>query len=197
MTSDEKVHLSGESASVRVALAVYRSGNGWLAYHPQEGTLTAPVDTSPAWLQAVPHMKMIAHDLPHLEAHAAFDSMQRDDIPSAVPQKSSDCTLSAPASDASGGEDTQEAEGAETEAQRAWPQALPSGKKSAAAAPAQLRLDVGWSLWNAEAEGADLQYQACITFRFVLASLVPKMWRARYSCACRHCGAICLVCASQ
>jgi hypothetical protein len=158
VASDEKAHLaSTPNADSRIALAVYRSGNGWLAYHPSSGTVSAssPSSTGASWLQAVPQMKALAHGLPHLEAHAAFDSADTSDLPDTVPAKAREAALVG-----QGDPDTNtlpsKLEDADMTA--AWPNA---SMANAAAPPAKLRIDIGWALWDAEAEGSNLQYQAC------------------------------------
>ena len=173
--SDEKSHLASKPESGgRIALAVYRSGNGWLAYHPSKGTHDSAEPVT--WLSLVPQMKAIAHDLPHLEAHAAFDPAAMGNVPATVPAKSRDLTLSAPAptsGDAAGGND-------ETRAS-VWPGVAAAGG-ARGSAPARLRIDVGWALWDGEAaEGGDLQYQVRRTivvsrFRLPLQGRVAPLW---------------------
>ena len=175
MTSDEKAHLASKPESGgRIALAVYRSGNGWLAYHPSKGTHDSAEPVT--WLSLVPQMKAIAHDLPHLEAHAAFDPAAMGDVPATVPAKSRDITLSAPAptsGDAAGGNE-------ETRAS-VWPGVV-AADGARGSAPARLRIDVGWALRDSEAaEGGDLQYQVRRTivvsrFRLPLQGRVAPSW---------------------
>lgn len=155
MRSDEKAHLSSFPEPCRVALAVYRSGNGWLAYYPACGL---PCPGATTWGDCIPHMKSIAAAIPQLEAHAAFDPAgpgSAHDLPIAVPEKARDCAIGGPAAGLGVAPAAVET--------TTWP-APPAGNVEASAvdapeAPSRLRLDVGWALWDAEAEGSNILYQ--------------------------------------
>jgi hypothetical protein len=153
--SDEKAHLSSCPEPCRVALAVYRSGNGWLAYYPAHGT---PCPAATTWGGCISHMKSIAAAIPQLEAHAAFGPAgpgNAPDLPIVVPEKIRDCAIS--------GHATVLGTAPVAASTSVWP-APPAGCVEASAVeasvtPIRLRLDVGWALWDAEAEGSNIQYQ--------------------------------------
>ena len=152
--------LSGCNA--RVALTVYRSGNGWLAYYPGAG---APPDPSATyWGSLVPHMKMIAATIPSLESAAAFTPDQAEvyeaqdkQMEESIGGAAAKTALVAPAKRP---EATQ------------WP-ALPEGSPEEAPTPSRLRVDVGWSLWQQDGEGTDLQYQVQFLLDNCLYQLMP------------------------
>ena len=187
VTSDEKEILAGTpDATSRVTLAIYRSGNGWLAYYPAPSDSAAASVTESTWLAAVPRMKEIARDVPHFVAHTAFDPTYTDDLPAAVAAKACDWTLCAPAAtcdnntaasadtgsvveaaNAPTGDNAAAADGQDqsSEIQLEWPTPVDAAtaKQPSSGVPQKLRIDVGWTLWNAEAEDADLQYQVQLT----------------------------------
>jgi hypothetical protein len=178
VTSNELLHVAGTGTACRASLAVYRTGNGWIAYFPSHSNaLSAEVRT---WGGAVPLMKEIAASFPQLEAHAAFHACP-DDVVS-VPAKSTTCAI---AGAVAGG-------GARTATAAApvdtWP--LPPGRMAEAdqargPPPKRLRIDVGWSLWSADAEGSDLQCQVRRlpqSFCSYIYFFVPVDW---YSCLIR------------
>jgi hypothetical protein len=152
VTSNELLHVAGTGTACRASLAVYRTGNGWIAYFPSHSN--APSAEVRTWGGAVPLMKEIAASFPQLEAHAAFHACP-DDVVSVL-AKSTTCAI---AGAVAGG-------GARTATAAApvdtWP--LPPGRMAEAdqacgPPPKRLRIDVGWSLWSADAEGSDLQCQ--------------------------------------
>ena len=138
--------LSGSSAVV--ALTIYRSGNGWLALFPGKGLPTDPSSTF--WGSLIPTMKRVAASIPSLECAPAFVPDESEMI--APHPKSAECSLATAA-----GSNVLEPAAPLVSADE-WP-FVPQGAPSAPAAPACLRIDVGWQLWKEEDDGTDLQYQ--------------------------------------
>ena len=152
------LHAAG-AATLHAALALYRTANGWIAFFPPDGVLAAAT----TWGDAVPHMRALAAAIPQLEAHAAFDGASPADRV-AVPPKASARALTA-----AGAEAPEAAAPVDT-----WPlRGAPAGDGNT---PKRLRLDVGWSVWDAEAEGGDLQAQV----RAHLHSPLPPLARSLY-----------------
>lgn len=63
--------LAGESlggTACQVSLAVYRTGNGWIAYHPIANTEGGESN----WGEVIPFMKRIARQIPSLEEATSF-----------------------------------------------------------------------------------------------------------------------------
>lgn len=134
--------------NARVALTIYRSGNGWLAYYPSAGT---PPDPSLSyWGSLVPHMKMIAATIPSLESASAFSPDHQEFY---EPQEKQ-------MEDSIGGAAARSALVPVPKRAEAvnWP-ALPEGSCEEPTTPSRLRIDVGWHLWQEDGEGTDLQYQ--------------------------------------
>lgn len=134
--------------NARVALTVYRSGNGWLAYYPSTG---APPDPSTTyWGSLVPHMKMIAATIPSLEYAAAFKPDESELYESQEKQLDESIGSAATRNALLPAPKRPEA--------TLWP-AVPDETCEQKPTPSRLRIDVGWNLWQEEGEGTDLQYQ--------------------------------------
>lgn len=134
-------------AALNVVIALYRTANGWIAFFPPGGT-PAAADAA-TWGDAVPHMRALAAAIPQLDAHDAFAGASPSDCVPVAP-KATSFALAASSSIPVAGEAVPPAQ--------SWP--LPSADTGDGDALARLRLDVGWSVWDAEAEGCDLQAQA-------------------------------------